>query len=92
MSSFDQGPADKESANADRSLGCPGKGAEHNDVQFLGRHFDQIRSYLQMPAPLLAEKFDDFLVVGEATDLVLGEDELAIHNYVEHAVGTLYEF
>ena len=45
-----------------------------------------------MPAPLLTEKFDDFFVVGEATDLVLGEDELAIHDYIEHAVGTFYEF
>ena len=45
-----------------------------------------------MPAPLLTEKFDDFFVVGEATDLVLGEDELAIHDYIEHAVGAFYEF
>ena len=92
MPPLDQGPAGKESANADRSLRCPGEGTKHDDVQFLGRCFDRTRSHLRMPAPLLTEKFDDFFVVGEATDLVLGEDELAIHDYIEHAVGTFYEF
>jgi hypothetical protein len=35
---------------------------------------------------LLAKKLKDFLVPGEATDLVLGKDQLSVHDDVKDAV------
>jgi hypothetical protein len=38
---------------------------------------------------LLAKKLKNFVVSGEATDLVLREDELSIHDNIKDAVGAL---
>jgi hypothetical protein len=38
---------------------------------------------------LLAKKLKNFVVPGEATDLVLREDELSIHDNIKDAVGAL---
>ena len=38
---------------------------------------------------LLAKKLKNFLVLGEATDLMLGKDELSVHDNIKDAVGAL---